>query len=265
MKAHWLVGAVLCGCLLLCASAQAQLDQLWKKPASGSTSPSTPPSTPTSTSTSTSTDTPSELGKGLSDSKIADGLKAALTKSTGSAVASTGKPDGYFKNPAIKIPLPSSLQTVGKGMRLMGMGSQVDELELSMNRAAEQAAPLAKPIFLKAISKMTFDDARQILTGGNTSATDYFKKTSSQDLTAAFTPIVHRTMEKVGVIQRLNSVVQSSAASSLLGNQELNLDSYVVGKALDGLFYMLGQEETQIRTHPVAQTTTLLKQVFGKK
>ena len=201
----------------------------------------------------------------LSNDKIAGGLKEALTKSTGTAVASTGRVDGYFKNQVIKILLPSQLQTVGKGMRMMGMGAQLDELELSMNRAAEQAAPAAKQIFINAITKMTFEDARKILSGGDTAATDYFKKTSTTELTQAFTPIVHQSMENVGVIKQFNAIAQNSMAGPLLGGQSFNLDSYVVGKALDGLFYELGQEEKQIRTDPAAQTTALLKEVFGKK
>lgn len=134
-----------------------------------------------------------------------------------------------------------------------------------MNRAAEQAAPAAKQIFINAITKMTFDDARKILSGGDTAATDYFKKTSTVELTQAFTPIVHQSMENVGVIQQFNAIAQNSMAGPLLAGHSLNLDSYVVGKALDGLFYELGQEEKQIRTNPAAQTTALLKDVFGKK
>ena len=110
---------------------------------------------------------------------------------------------------------------------------------------------------------MSFDDARKILSGGNTAATDYFKKASTTELTQAFTPIVHQSMENVGVVKQFDAVAQNSMAAPLLGN--FNLDSYVVGKALDGLFYMLGQEENQIRTDPAAQTTALLKEVFGKK
>jgi uncharacterized protein DUF4197 len=156
------------------------------------------------------------------------------------------------------------LQTVGKGMRMFGMGKTVDDLEVGMNRAAEQAAPEAKQIFLTALSKMTFDDARHILSGNNTAATDYFKRTSSPDLTTAFTPIVHASMQKVGVVQQYNRVINSAPAGNALA-KEFDLDNYVVGKTLDGLFYMLGQEETKIRKDPAAQTTALLKEVFGKK
>jgi hypothetical protein len=233
-------GLVAVGC-----SAQAQLDQIWNKAKTA-----TPPSNATNL--------------GLSNDKIAAGLKDALTVSTGNAVASTGRTDGYLKNQAIKILLPGPLATAGKGMRLMGMGSQLDELEVSMNRAAEQAAPEAKQIFINAVTKMGFDDARKILSGNETAATEYFKKQSSEPLTTAFTPIVHKAMENVGVIQQYNQVMQNSAAAPMLG-QNFNLDKYVVGKALDGLFYMLGEEEKKIRKNPAAQTTSLLKEVFGKK
>ena len=201
---------------------------------------------------------------GLTDDKIIAGLKEALQVSTGKAVALTGKPDGFLKNEAIKILLPPKLQTVGKGMRMLGMGAQVDELEVGMNRAAEQATPEAKQIFITAVRKMSFDDARKILTGGDTAATDYFKRSSSADLTTAFTPIVKRSMQRVGVVQQYNRVLASAPGGSALAGQ-FDLNQYVVGKTLDGLFLMLGQEEKKIRKDPAAQTTSLLKEVFGRK
>ncbi len=201
---------------------------------------------------------------GLTDDKITAGLKQALQVSTGKAVALTGRPDGFLKNEAIRIPLPPRLQTVGRGMRLLGMGSTVDDLEIGMNRAAEQATPQAKQIFLAALRKMTFDDARHILTGNNTAATDYFRRTSSADLTTAFTPIVHASMQKVGVVQQYDRLLQTAPGGNSLA-KEFDLDNYVVGKTLDGLFYMLGQQETKIRKDPAAQTTALLKEVFGRK
>lgn len=199
----------------------------------------------------------------LSSSKIASGLKEALNVSTGKAVAATGKPDGFLRNEAIKILLPDKLRTVGNGARLLGMGAQVDELEVGMNRAAEQATPQAKQIFLNAIAKMTFDDARRILSGGDTAATEYFKRQSSEQLAAAFKPIVHNSLVKVGVVKQYNAVMQNPMAGSL--GQNFNLDNYVVGKTLDGLFYMLGEEEKKIRKDPAARTTALLKEVFGKR
>jgi hypothetical protein len=200
----------------------------------------------------------------LSDGKISAGLKQALQVSTSKAVASAGQPNGFLKNDAIKIVLPDKLNTLGKGMRLLGMGAKVDELEVGMNRAAEKATPKAKAIFLSALEKMSFEDARKILTGGDTAATEYFKGSSSGDLTTAFSPIVHESMENVGVIKQYNGMLQSAPGGSALAGR-FDLDKYVVGKTLDGLFYILGQEERKIRKNPAAQTTTLLKEVFGHR
>jgi hypothetical protein len=201
---------------------------------------------------------------GLSNDKITAGLKEALQVSTTKAVALTGKPDGFLKNQAIKILLPPKLQTVGKGMRMLGMGGEVDELEVGMNRAAEQAVPEAKQIFIAAVKKMSFDDARKILSGDDTAATEYFKRTSSSDLTTAFSPIVNESMKRVGVVQQYDRVLASAPGGNALAGQ-FDLNKYVVGKTLDGLFLMLGEEEKKIRKDPAAQTTSLLKEVFGRK
>ena len=203
--------------------------------------------------------------RGPSDDRIAAGLKEALTVSTRKAVASTGRVDGFLKNAAIKILLPEKLRSVGKGMRLMGMGQQVDSLEVGMNRAAEQAAPAARQIFVDAVTKMTIADARKILSGGDTAATDYFKSASTEQLTAAFSPIVHRAMENVGVVKQYDQLMQNPMAARLAGNQDFSLDKYVVGKTMDGLFYVMGEEERKIRKDPAAQTTALLREIFGKK
>jgi hypothetical protein len=223
-------------------SAEAQLDQILKKADESLNQRNT---------------------SNLSNDKIIAGLKQALQVSTGKAVALTGKPDGFLKNEAIKILLPPKLQTVGKGMRMLGMGAEVDELEVGMNRAAEQATPFAKQIFLNAVKKMTFDDARRILTGGDTAATEYFRRTSSGELTAAFSPIVHRSMEHVGVVKQYNHVLQSAPVGAALAGQ-FDINKYVVEKTLDGLFLMLGEEEKKIRKNPAAQTTALLREVFGR-
>ena len=200
----------------------------------------------------------------LSDDKVISGLKEALKVGTGRAVAETGKPDGFLKNAAIKILLPEKLRTAGKALRMVGMASQVDALEVGMNRAAEQATPQAKQIFLRAVTRMSFSDARQILKGGDTAATDYFKQQSSDELIAAFAPIVHQAMENVGVVRQYDRVMQNPMAASLANDKDFNLDQYVVGKTVDGLFYMLGQEEKKIRTDPAAQTTAILREVFGQ-
>src|SRR6266404_7572988 len=155
------------------------------------------------------------LGKkrGPTDDRIAAGWKEALTVSTRKAVASTGRVDGFLKNAAIKILLPEKLRSVSKGMRVMGMGQQVDALEVGMNRAAEQAAPAAKQIFLNSLTRMTFSDARNILAGTDTAATDFFKRTSTDQLTTAFTPIVHKSMENVGVVKQYDELMQNPMAA----------------------------------------------------
>ena len=236
----WLAGGIFTSVCL----AQSPLDD-WKKKAEAALG------------------SPKAAAEGLSDDKITAGLKEALRVSTGKAVASTGRPDGFLKNAAIKILLPPKLQSAGKTMRLIGMGAQVDQLEVGMNRAAEQATPQAKRIFLDSLAKMTFSDARSILTGSDTAATEYFRRQSSQELITAFTPIVHQAMLKVGVVRQYNQFMQNSVASRFSSGRNLNLDDYVVGKTLDGLFYELGEEEKRIRKDPAAQTTLLLKEVFG--
>jgi hypothetical protein len=200
----------------------------------------------------------------VSDDKIVAGLREALRVGTGNAVALPGKPDGFLKNAAIKILLPEKLRTAGKTLRMVGLGSQVDALEVGMNRAAEQATPQAKQIFLNALKRMTFSDARQILTGGDTAATDYFKRTSSGELTAAFAPIVHKAMENVGVVRQYNQLMKNPMLSAVANDKEFNLDDYVLGKTTDGLFYMVGEEEKKIRKDPAAQITPILREVFGK-
>lgn len=205
-----------------------------------------------------------DTASSLSDDQIVAGLKQALELSTSKAVALTGRTDGFLFNENIRILLPPKLQAVGKAMRLLGEGDAVDDLEIGMNRAAEHSAPQAKQIFLDALKKMTFTDARRILTGGDTAATEYFKRTSSADLTAAFSPIIHSSMQRIGVIKTYDHVIKTAPGGSAIAN-EFDLDKYVVGKTLDGLFYMLGQEEIKIRTNPAAQTTALLKEVFARK
>ena len=202
--------------------------------------------------------------RGLGDATIASGLKEALQVGTQNAVSLTGRPDGYFRNEAIKILMPSQLQPIEKGLRAVGYGPQLDELVLSMNRAAERAAPAAKPIFLEAITAMSFDDARKIVTGSPTAATEYFKGKTSAQLTAAFQPVVAQTMREVGVTRQYQELMGRAQAIPFLKSAPFDLDGYVVGKSLDGLFYVLGQEEQKIRTNPAARATDLLKQVFGR-
>ena len=207
------------------------------------------------------------IGTTGSDAKTASGLKEALQIGTDHAVSLTGTTDGFFKNAAIKILLPEKLRTAEKALRMAGLGPKLDEFELSMNRAAEKAAPAARSIFKDAVTQMTFQDVHAIFTGGNTAATDYFKSKTSAQLTAAFRPTVEATMDQTGVVKQYKALTGGLTGLTGLfgkGGQDFDITNYVVGKSLDGLFHMLGEEEKKIRTDPAAQITPLLKEVFGK-
>ena len=200
----------------------------------------------------------------LPDAKIADGLKEALKVATEKTVSLTGKTDGYFANQAIKILMPDKLKSLESGLRAVGYGSQIDEFVLSMNRAAESAAPQAKQIFVDAIGKMSFDDARKILNGSNTAATDFFKSKTTPQLTTAFKPAVSKSMNDVGVTRQYKDLVGRFESIPFAKSQAFDLDGYVVDKGLAGLFHVLGEQEQQIRTNPTARVTDLLKEVFKR-
>jgi len=202
-------------------------------------------------------------GQGLDQGEIVAGLKEALKVGTANAVQLTSKLNGYYKNPQIRIPLPERVKKVEKVLRTIGLGDQVNAFELSMNRAAEKAAPEAKPLFVKAISQMSFADARQILKGRSDAATLYFKGKTYQPLEERFKPLVHAAMAEVGIThsyQKLDAAIRNLPLGDTMG---FNLDQYVTAKALDGLFLVLSQEEAKIRHDPAARVTDLLKKVFG--
>jgi len=203
-----------------------------------------------------------QLG-GLSDSKIVAGLKEALQVGTGNAINLTGRVDGFFKNAAIKILLPKQLDPLAKGLRIAGQGQMVDEFVLSMNRAAERAAPEARRMFVDAIKQMSFDDARKILFGNDTAATEYFRAKTSTKIAAAFRPIVEKSMDEVGATRQYKELIGRFQTLPFARSQSLDIDQYVVNKALDGLFYMVGEEEKKIRKDPVARVSSVLKDVFG--
>jgi hypothetical protein len=182
----------------------------------------------------------------------------------------TGRPNGYFGDAAIKILLPQRLNPLETGLRAIGYGPKIDQFVLSMNRAAEAAAPQAEPIFENAISNMTLTDAQRIVAVGGHSATDYFKEKTSRELTIAFTPVIKKTMAQYAVTKQYDDLMgrYQSAPMALSGmsggvTQNFDIDHYVVQKSLDGLFYIVAQEEQKIRTNPAAQVTPLLRQVFG--
>lgn len=201
---------------------------------------------------------------GLSNEKIVLGLKEALNIGTGNAVTGVGKMDGFFKDALIKILMPKKLQTIEKGLRMVGYGPKVDEFVLSMNRAAEKAAPQAKTIFIGAIKEMSFDDARKILTGGDTAATTFFKEKTTTRLSASFQPVISKAMNEVGATKQYKDLVGRYQMLPLAKNQSLDIDEYVTGKAIDSLFYYVGEEEKKIRKNPAARVTQILKDVFGR-
>jgi hypothetical protein len=199
----------------------------------------------------------------LSTSKIVAGLKEALRIGTGNAVSTLSQPGGYLDNPKTRIPLPESVQKVDGLLRAAGFGTQLDEFGLSMNRAAEAAAPEAKSIFWDAITGMGFEDARKILQGRENEATLYFKDKTSDRLKGVFKPIVHDNMDRVGATRSYQALEDKVSRIPFAGDMNLSLDDYVTDQALDGLFHMLGQEEMKIRQNPSARVTDLLKEVFA--
>ncbi len=208
---------------------------------------------------------PSVTGSAQDSSTVASGLKEALSVGTKHAVTLLSARDGYFGNEAVKILLPENVRMVGDALRMAGYQKEVDAFILSMNRAAEKAAPKAANIFAGAIQSMSIDDAHKILNGGNTAATDYFKSKTSSQLFDAFKPDISHSMNEVGVTKAYKAMTDRYTSMMPFGKVEsLDLDHYVTNKSLDGLFYMVGQEESKIRTNPAARTTELLKKVFGK-
>lgn len=191
------------------------------------------------------------------------GLREALVKGSQVAVEALGKQDGFFGNGKVKIPLPESAQKVEKVMRQFGMGKQADELILTLNRAAEAAMPEAKALLVDSVKKMSVQDAKAILTGGQDSATQYFKRTTSDQLRAKFLPIVKKATAKVQLAQKYDEYAEKGVKFGLVKKEDANLDSYVTQKALDGLFVMVAEEEARIRKNPAEAATSILKKVFG--
>jgi hypothetical protein len=212
--------------------------------------------------------TPNKQSSSLDNNTIAKGLKEALATGTERAVAQVAKPDGYFGNQLIKILLPERVQQAADLLGKIGYRQQVDGFVLSMNRAAEKAAPLAASYFGDAIRQMTVEDAKGILGGGDTAATKFFENKTRAQLFDAFKPSVAKSMDQVGTARTYKEMIgkyETIPMASLLGTPSLDLDSYVTNKALDGLFTMVAGEEKKIRTNPAARTSDLLKKVFGGK
>jgi hypothetical protein len=199
----------------------------------------------------------------LSDADATAGLKAALDRGAASAVALLGQKDGFLGNPKVKIPLPGGLDSAAKLLRTVGQGGKVDELVTAMNRAAEAAVPEAKPLLMDAVRSMTVSDARKILSGGDTSVTEFFAEKTRKPLGEKFLPIVTRETQKVDLAEKYNAVAGQAAGYGLVKKEDANVQKYVTGKALDGLYFMIGEEEKKIRKDPVGTGSDILKKVFG--
>ena len=202
------------------------------------------------------------LGRPKED-KTGLGLKEALSIGIENTVQLLGRPDGYFRNELVKILLPPQLKTVERAMRLAGLSGVLDQFVQSMNRAAEAAAPFAKEIFVSAIKQITFDDARRILTGSDTAATEFFQTKTSSRLSELFKPVVQKTMSEVGVTNQYQTLTSRLKMIPFVKAESLDLDQFVVDQAMRGLFFTLAEEEKKIRTNPAARVTSLLKEVFG--
>jgi hypothetical protein len=199
----------------------------------------------------------------LDESTVAAGLKEALRIGTERSTESTSKLDGFYKNALIRIALPEEYAGVAKTLNSIGMGSYVDDFERSMNRAAERASGEAIDVFWSAITAMTISDAFGILNGGETAATDYFRRTTTASLTARFQPIVTAKMEEVGVYNIYNDLVVMYNQLPIEKPEAVDIDDYVTARTVGGIFSILEGEEKRIREDPAARTTELLRKVFG--
>lgn len=199
----------------------------------------------------------------LTNADAAAGVREALARGASVAVGRLGVPDGFLGHPEVKIPLPPSLARIESALRFAGMKDQADALVVSMNRAAEQAVPLAKPLLLNAIKTMTVSDAKHILTGGETAVTDFFATRTREPLTGRFLPIVKQQTDRVGLARQYNDLAGRAVQFGVLDTQDANIERYVTGKALDALYGVIGQEERSIRQDPVGAGSALLTKVFG--
>jgi hypothetical protein len=199
----------------------------------------------------------------LSNKDAVGGLKAALTQAADTAVGELGMENGFFSNPKVKIPLPSTLKKAEKAMHMFGMGDQADELVLRMNRAAEAAVPEARALLTDAVKNMSVQDAKDILTGGDDAATQYFKKTTSGPMAEKFLPIVKKATEDVQLAQQYNQFAEAGAKFGVVKKDQASLEQYVTQKTLDGVYTMMAEEEKAIRKDPMGQASSLIKKVFG--
>lgn len=243
--------------LVLTASAQAvdlndALRGIFKSPEATSTDT---PSAPTPVNTTRVDD--------LKTKEVSAGLKEALLRGSEMAVAQLGQKDGFYGNPAMKISLPPSLSKAEKAMRMLGMGQQADDLVLAMNRAAEAAVPEAKSLLVGAVKSMSVEDAKGVLLGGNTAATDFFRKKTETTLVTRFLPIVKATTDQSSLAQQYNTYAGMAAQFNLGKKAPLTVEDYVTRQALDRLYQVIGEQERAIRANPLQAGSALIKKVFG--
>lgn len=199
----------------------------------------------------------------LTPAEASQGLKVALEQGALAAVNLLGRPGGFLNNEKVRIPLPGYLDDAAKFLSMLGQGGRVEELITAMNRAAEAAVPMAKNLLVGAVKSMSVNDAKNILSGGDTSVTTFFAEKTRQPLTIQFLPVVTKATAQVGMADKYNQVAGKAASLGLLKKDEANIESYVTAKSLDGLYLMIGEEEKKIRQDPVETGSALLQKVFG--
>ena len=199
----------------------------------------------------------------LSNADASKGLKAALEKGVIAAVALLGRTDGFLGNPKVRIPLPGYLEDASKLLRNFGQGPRIDELVTAINRAAEAAVPMGKDLLVSAVRDMNVNDAKNILSGGDTSVTNFFAEKTRAALGLKFLPAVTQATEKVGLANKYNEFAGKAANFGLVKKEDANLQQYVTGKTLDGLYLIIGEEEKKIRQNPVGTGSAILQKVFG--
>jgi len=199
----------------------------------------------------------------LGETEAASGVRAALERGADSAVSLLGRPGGFLDNPQVRIPLPGALKSAASLLRMIGQQQRVDELVDAMNRAAESAVPEAKPLLLNAVHAMSVEDAVRIVRGGDTSVTDFFAAKTREPLGEKFLPVVTAETQKVSLAAKYNAVASKGSTLGLVKPEDANVEQYVTRKALDGLYFMIGQEEKKIRADPVGTGSAILKAVFG--
>ena len=199
----------------------------------------------------------------LSDQDVTHGLKDALAEGAGKAVGLLGRNNGYLNNDKVRIPLPDSLQKAESVMKVLGQGKSLEELRVSLNRAAEAAVPEAKVLLTDAIKNMSVTDAKGVLTGGEDSATQYFRKATGVQLHDRFLPIVSNTVNRFKLSEQYDSIAGTASKAGLIGKEQANMAEYVTNKALDGLFLMIAEEEKAIRQNPVGRSSEYVRKVFG--